>query len=388
MSNRRSSFAAPLMLTALPLLSLLMACTPKSKDVTMDIQSSLTANAQAASESDWHSSPATPEKIFANWNAKLIQKQITSSDVCTALSQINDKDLALFEEELRAPRNVALLNGCQDQVIARLDVYWKTQRRTLQVNTVNLGTDQNSFQFADDVQYRDMSNGYFAVSGDVAPKEVILTFDDGPSGQYTPMILQALAKVNAKAIFFEMGSNVKRFPEMTKMVAAGGHSIGGHSITHRCLANKTICAHNNGRMLSYDEAITEIAGSLQDVYNVIGWVDPFFRFPYGESDPDLKKYLQDNGIGEFYWEIDSEDWKSKTPQAVIDDTMRQVRQRNRGIILFHDIHHRTAEALPEFLATLHNEGYQPVLLKPARDQDRFNNKAVLTPTPLASLPPR
>jgi hypothetical protein len=49
---------------------------------------------------------------------------------------------------------------------------------------------------------------------------------------------------------------------------------------------------------------------------------------------------------------------------VIDDTMAQIRRRGRGIVLFHDIHHRTAEALPEFLTILHAEGYQPVLLKP------------------------
>lgn len=363
-----------LVLAALPLLA---ACTPKSKAISMDLQGSVAANAAATSESDWHSSAQTPEKIFANWNALLIQRKLTSNDVCVALSQVNDKDLALFEDELRAPRNVTLLSGCQEQVIARLDNYWTTQRTSLQTNTVNLGADSNSFKFADNVQYRDTSAGYFALSGDVAQKEVVLTFDDGPSAQYTPVILQALAQVNAKAIFFEMGIHVKQYPEMTKMVAAGGHSIGGHSITHRCLANKAICQRSNGgHMLSFEEAVEEISGSLQDIYNVLGWVDPFFRFPYGESSPELKQYLQDNGIGEFYWSIDSEDWKSKPPQQVIDDVMAQLHQRNRGIILFHDIQHRTAEALPQFLQTLHNEGYQPVLLKPMHDQDRYNVKSV------------
>src|SRR6185312_3339464 len=111
-----------LMALSISLLSLSVACTPKANHATLgDLQDSVVANAVATSESDWHSSPATPEKIFAKWNGDLIQKKITSDEVCSGLAQVADKDLALFEEEIRAPRNAVLLSACLEQVTARLD---------------------------------------------------------------------------------------------------------------------------------------------------------------------------------------------------------------------------------------------------------------------------
>lgn len=350
----------------------LTACSSGgSEQVYSEMKESLQANAEAKTITDWHVSDANPEKAFARWNEDLINKKTTSKDVCDAMAGLSDEELPLFEEEIRKPVNVALVSDCKDKLIDRLEKHWVSERANLTTNVETLSTESSNagFKFATSVQYRDVSKGYYAVAGDVGPKQVVLTFDDGPSGIHTPTILATLKKVNAKAIFFELGKNVNAHPELTRLVAKDGHSLGGHSMTHSCLGNRTICKNNNGgHLFTLSEAVAEVSGSLNAIKKAAGWVDPFFRFPYGESSPALKQYLRNNGIGEFFWSIDSEDWKNKTPQKVIADVMSQLRARGRGVILFHDIQRKTAEALPELLRQLYQNGYQPVLLKPAGDK--------------------
>jgi len=338
-----------------------------SEQVYSEMKESLQANAESKTITEWHLSDSNPEKAFARWNEDLIAKKTTSKDVCEAMAGLSDQELPLFEEEIRKPVNAALVAECKDTLISRLEDHWESERSNLTVNVDNFADElaDTGFKFATNVQYRDTSNGYYAVAGDVGPKQVVLTFDDGPSEIHTPSILATLKKVNAKAIFFAMGKNVKAHPEMTKRVAQDGHSLGGHSMTHSCLGNRTICKNNNGgHLFSTSEAVAEITGSLNAIKKAAGWVDPFFRFPYGESSPALKQYLRTAGIGEFFWSIDSEDWKNKTPQKLITDVMTQLKARGKGVILFHDIQRKTAEALPEILRQLYKNGYQPVLLKP------------------------
>ncbi|MGE5087317.1 MAG: polysaccharide deacetylase family protein [Bacillota bacterium] len=338
-----------------------------SEQVYKEMKESLQANAQSQTITEWHLSDSNPEKAFARWNEDLIAKKTTSKDVCDAMSGLSDEELPLFEEEIRKPVNAALVSDCKDKLIARLEDHWSSERANLTVNVDNLTEElaDSGFKFSSSVQYRDTSNGYFAVAGDIGPKQVVITFDDGPSEAHTPSILATLKKMNVKAIFFELGKNVNAHPELSRLVAKDGHSIGGHSMTHSCLGNRIICKNNNGgHLFTTAEAVAEITGSLSAIKKAVGWVDPFFRFPYGESSPALKQYLRSAGIGEFFWSIDSEDWKNKTPQKLIDDVMVQLKARGKGMILFHDIQRKTAEALPEILRQLYKNGYQPVLLKP------------------------
>lgn len=381
-------------------IALLAACTQPESKVKMQVKSAIHDNLAAKTLGDWHSSESHPERLFAQWNAGLISGDIKSSDVCDVLKSTEVEKLTLFEEEVRSKGNETLLKDCRTDLIERLEKYWKDQRDVLNKGTTSTSdsteeegatpvdisgeifVEQNDIlkigkrKFADNIQYRDTSEGYYALTADVKPKEVLLTFDDGPHPQYTQMILDAMEERNAKALFFHQGRAVRANPEMVRKVARAGHSVGTHSTTHLCLPAKQRCKSNNGKMLTHQEAINEIRGGHQAVYNVLGWVDPFFRFPFGESSTELKQYLAENGVGEFYWSVDSEDWKTKSPQAVIDDTMAQLRKRGRGNLLFHDVQRRTAEALPKLLETLMNEGYSVVLLKSADDSIRYNSPLV------------
>lgn len=357
-------------LLAISLLSTLTAACnrPSAKQIRNDVTTSVKANEDAKTLSDWEKSEDNNEAVFKRWKESGAEPE----EVCKGLLEKDGKDLGLFEEEINSKEYETLVAPCKNELLKKLEDYWGKEKKKM----LDVVEPKASFKFPDNIQKRDVSNGYKAISGDVSNKEVILTFDDGPHPIYTDIILKTMADVNAKALFFTMGKNTKSNPDVLRRIAAGGHAIGSHSIDHKCLPAKKICAHNNGRMLSYNEAIAEIRGGHQAVQNILGWVDPFFRFPYGETSAELSSYLREHGVGEFYWSIDSEDWKNRTPGDMLKITLSQLEKKGRGNILFHDIQRKTAEALPVLLKELYFRGYSVVLIQSTNSKDRTSSKLV------------
>lgn len=349
------------------------------------ITSAPDANIVASNHIEWESSEQHPRKIFANLQMRMMSepseevKAQLRSQVCSDLEMQSDMNLTLFENEINDKTNASMIEDCKPALLQRLEKHSAKEMAKLAAVTgaswSTLGS-KNNFKFPDNTQARDVSRGYKAVNGDVAKKEIVLTFDDGPSGIYTPMILKALAEVNAKAVFFTMGKNVRSNREVLKQVAAAGHSIGTHSNTHACLGTSNACKRSNGRIYSFSEAASEIKLGHQAVYETIGWVDPFFRFPYGEGSPQLKEYLRKTGTGEFFWNIDSLDWKAQSNVDFYNFVMSEVGKNGRGILLFHDIQRKTAETLPAILKGLYQKGYSIVLLQPADLKSRYNSPLV------------
>jgi peptidoglycan/xylan/chitin deacetylase (PgdA/CDA1 family) len=407
-------------------------CTGSGSSVKDDVSQTIAANNEAKGHLEWENSGLTPEEQFAKWHTE----KVSAEDVCGALLQQKDQELTIFENEIKNPKNANLVAPCKAQLIERLEEHWKRDSKSLGTAEVvestpelpaespedssaespeQTGKDlfpeapvapkQNAvppeqkirvkppvenrpapsakvqdiragFTFPEVIAVRDFSNGYFVVNGELKTKEVLLTFDDGPHGEYSDRILAALAKVRASAIFFSMGQSVRANPDTLRRIAKAGHGIGSHSMNHRCLAFKQKCAINNKmeRPLTFAEAVAEITGGHQAIQNVLGWVDPFFRFPYGESTTELKKYLQNKSVGEFNWSVDSNDWKNQSSAQMIEATMSALNQRGRGVLLFHDVHRRTAEALPELLRQLYFGGYSVVTMKASDSKARFASK--------------
>jgi peptidoglycan/xylan/chitin deacetylase (PgdA/CDA1 family) len=361
-------------------LSFLIGCGGK---VENKIQQSIEDNQSAKTIVEWDSSAGHPEVIFGEWRNQAAEseseKEKLMSEVCEKLIGLSGQSLSIFEEEIRKESNQFFISGCKEALLQRLDEYFAAERSQLavQVNSLRSQRSSNNFKFQDNVQHRDYSNGYLAYSGDLARKEIILTFDDGPSDSYTRSILRSLKEVNAKAHFFELGKAVRSNPEITKLVAADGHMIGSHSITHSCIGNLKECGRaNGGHQYTFDAAVAEIRGGHQAVFDVLGWVDPIFRFPYGASAPNLRNFLKASSTGEFYWNIDSEDWRAQSNSHLIKKTLAQVEARGLGIVLFHDIQRRTAEILPEFLRELYTRGYSVVLLQSSDPKLKYNSKLV------------
>ncbi len=347
-----------------------------------NIQQAVVDNQNAASLIEWEQSEAHPQTLFAKWREELNSSPNSAdefkAELCEKLTSLVGQDLTVFETEIQSEQNQELLASCAETLNAKLEQHYTAERSQLsvKVNALMPKASQNSFQFPDNIQKRDTTNGYFAVSGDVGRKEVVLTFDDGPSGVYTESILRSLKEVNAKATFFLLGKNVQANPEIVKKVAKDGHVVASHSMTHPCLGTSRGCEKTNGRILSFSEATGQIKAGAQAIYDVLGYVDPFFRFPYGESSAELKSFLKQSSVGEFYWSIDSEDWKAQPNDTLIKNTLARLEARGRGMLLFHDIQRRTAEIMPQLLRELYSRGYSVVLLQSSDEAARYNSKLV------------
>lgn len=187
----------------------------------------------------------------------------------------------------------------------------------------------------------------------LAPGEVVLTFDDGPSPNDTREILAALAKQCTKATFFMVGEMVVVHPEMVKEVAAQGHTIGTHTWTHPNVARLTL-----PELRHEVEATFDLVQKNSPVP-----VAPFFRYPYLSSSQLSEDYFKSRNIGQFAVDIDSNDWRVRSSAPVVARVMAGLKARGRGIILMHDIHKWTADAVPQLLAKLKAGGYKVVQLK-------------------------
>src|SRR5262245_11585083 len=187
-------------------------------------------------------------------------------------------------------------------------------------------------------------------------KEVVLTFDDGPWLGNTPAVLKALAEECTTGIFFTIGKHATYYPEILKQVYAAGHTVGTHTWSHQALVNKK---------LSEDQRKEEIEKGFSAVKWALGGVAPapFFRFPALQHPPEMVTYLGERNIAIFSCDLDSFDFKASKPQVVIDNVMRKLEKNGKGIVLMHDFHKHTAEALPELLKRLKAGGYKVVAMR-------------------------
>jgi peptidoglycan/xylan/chitin deacetylase (PgdA/CDA1 family) len=187
-------------------------------------------------------------------------------------------------------------------------------------------------------------------------KEVVLTFDDGPWPLNTPAVLKALADECTTGIFFTIGKHATYYPEIIKQVYAAGHTVGTHTWSHATLTNKK---------LNEDQRKEEIEKGFSAVKWALGGVSPspFFRFPALQHPPEMVTYLGDRNVAMFSCDLDSFDFKARNAQAVIDVTMKKLDKLGKGIILMHDFHKHTAEALPDLLKKLKAGGYKVVAMK-------------------------
>ena len=172
-------------------------------------------------------------------------------------------------------------------------------------------------------------------------KVVALTFDDGPNPATTNQALDTLSKYGIKATFFVLGKNVSGNEEILKRMRADGHVIGNHSWSHPVLSK-----------LSLDEAKKQITDTEDALTKVLGSSSKLMRPPYGAITDDIRNSLD---LSFIMWDVDSLDWKSKNEASILTEIQRQV--RNGSIILMHDIHAETVNALPKIIDYLKEQGY-------------------------------
>ena len=189
-------------------------------------------------------------------------------------------------------------------------------------------------------------------------KTVLLSFDDGPHGRYTDEILEILQRYQAPAIFFELGQNlgsvdaqgqVKPGPgsDVAKRVLAAGHQLANHSFTHGLMSK--FAQEQVRDEAAHTEALLDKAGRSGQA---------LFRFPYGARNDQALDTIEALKLRSMMWNIDSLDWSDPIPKSIAARVIGEVQKQQRGIILFHDIHARTVQALPLVLDQLVAEGYK------------------------------
>ena len=172
-------------------------------------------------------------------------------------------------------------------------------------------------------------------------KVVALTFDDGPGYESTQRILNILAKYNAKATWFCLGSRVDGNPEMLKQINAAGHEIANHSYNHPNLVN-----------LPLNEALANVNSASDSIKRVINKSPKYLRPPYGSYNDTIASNVP---MKIALWNVDSWDWKLKDGQATYQHVMQTM--TNNPVILFHDIYNTSADAIELLVPQLVKEGY-------------------------------
>lgn len=175
---------------------------------------------------------------------------------------------------------------------------------------------------------------------------VALTFDDGPHPTNTPRLLDILKSRNVKATFYVVGTNARRYPHILRRMIAEGHEIGNHTVTHGDLTK-----------MSTDQVRRELRDSHQAIASATGVAPLTMRPPYGAITTNQKSWIrQEFGYPSILWSVDPEDWK-KPGSAVVTNRLVSGAKPG-GILLVHDIHSPSIDAMPSTVDQLLARGFQ------------------------------
>ncbi|UCH34164.1 MAG: polysaccharide deacetylase family protein [Armatimonadota bacterium] len=197
--------------------------------------------------------------------------------------------------------------------------------------------------------------------GAVGDPLIALTFDDGPSREWTPAILDTLQLHDVAATFFVVGEQARKHPDLLLRAAAQGHCIGSHADRH-----------TNLTLLTTDGVLQQVDAATKAATSATGRATRLFRPPYGSYDRRLIELLDRRGLTMVLWSVDAMDWWLRDADRIA----RRVTPRlfPGCIILLHDARGdrlrvgssdraATVEALPQLIAGARARGYRFVTIK-------------------------
>ena len=203
----------------------------------------------------------------------------------------------------------------------------------------------------------------FAATLPLAPKEVVLTFDDGPWPGPTNRVLDALRHECVRATFFLLGRNAAANPALARREVAEGHTVAHHTFSHPLLSRMSVAAAEReiDRGIAADERATngpsaQAAGAAADAQPKT----PFFRFPGFAASPALLDRMAARKLAVFGADLWAGDWNPMTPNQQLRLVLARLDAAGRGIVLFHDTKQQTAAMMPAFLRALKARGYRVV----------------------------
>jgi len=200
-------------------------------------------------------------------------------------------------------------------------------------------------------------------------KVIALTFDDGPSPEWTPQILDELKKSDVKATFFMVGKFVEKYPEIARRAVKEGHEIGNHTFSHPVLF-----------FASPDQIKKEILQAEAAIKNATGKSTTLFRPPKAWLTEERKKEIKDLGYTIVLWTLNSKDWVTFHDKHIRRYLLKRV--RSGDIILFHDSggffgieggnRIQTVKTIPRLIEQLKEGGYRFVTVGELLERDKNN----------------
>lgn len=193
----------------------------------------------------------------------------------------------------------------------------------------------------------DRPHGFVTVkAGDPSHARVAMTFDDGPHPTLTPRLLDILRERRIRATFYVIGSRVQAYPQLTRRIVDEGHELGNHTWAHPFLSR-----HGPERVLA------ELDRTAGIIYETIGHVPVTMRPPYGAiTDRQSRMIFAERNLPTIMWSVDPQDWRRPGSSVVASRIVAGA--EGGSIILAHDIHPATVNAMPEALDGLLARGFR------------------------------
>ncbi len=187
---------------------------------------------------------------------------------------------------------------------------------------------------------------------------VAMTFDDGPHASNTPRLLDMLKQRNIKATFFVVGQCVAEYPAIMKRIVAEGHEVANHSWSHPQLSKMG------------EGPVTEQLQKTHDaIVNATGITPKLMRPPYGAFTATQRAWANGKwGYKIILWDVDPLDWKVRNAEHVKSEILHHTVAGS--IILSHDIHKSTVDAMPDTLDGLTGRGFKFVTVSELLAMDK------------------
>lgn len=192
-------------------------------------------------------------------------------------------------------------------------------------------------------------------------KKVALSFDAAWGNEDTQQILDILAKYNIHVTFFMTGGWVEDFPEDVKKIHEAGHDLANHSENHK-----------NMSQLTDSDCKDELMKVHEKVKKLTGVEMNLFRPPYGDYDDHVIQNATSCGYYTIQWDVDSLDWKDYGVDSILKTVTEHKNLQNGSIILMHNGAKYTAQALPQVIEGLLEQGYEIVPISELIYRDNYH----------------
>ena len=274
---------------------------------------------------------------FESINQKFIQQKPDAKlPKFRNLFQLNGQERdAAYKHHLKNFKKSWRKNLDKD-LIERLEARWKEHlSRAPERNT------QSDTLYPDSGPNGNITGSHFS------PGVWAITLDDGPHPAYTEGMIEAIQSAGLRATFFWLSQNLKLYPALIEKAKEVGFRRGSHYYTHANLPT----LQEAGLVHEIDDA--------GDVFTAkVGERASFFRCPYGACGSNgsrIRQKIAARNMMHVFWNVDSLDWQDKNPASIFARVKKQMEVNGHGIILFHDIHPQSVEAMKLVVAYINSK---------------------------------